>query len=233
MRKKKGPVALSVPEDTITQWQSIVDTMAELIGVPAGLIMRVVGEQIEVFMASHSKGNPYRLGDREQLINSGLYCETVIKTGEPLLVPDALADPAWKDNPDVKLNMISYLGLPIFLPDDTPFGTICILDNKTNVYSDAVHGLLAKFRDLIEMHLELLYMNAVLGEKNKSLADYLEELQGIRGLVTICASCKKIKDEEGSWVPVEKYLIHHPEADFSHGYCPDCYQKIIDQLNRS
>ena len=231
MRKKKGPVALDVPEETMAQWQGVVDIIADLVGVPAGLIMRVVGEHIEVLMASHSKGNPYRPGDREHLANSGLYCETVIRTREPLLVPDALTDPAWRDNPDVKLNMISYLGFPIFLPDDTPFGTICILDNKSNAYSDTVHELLAKFRDLIEMHLDLLYMNAVLGEKNKSLADYLDELQKLRGMITICASCKKIKDEEGFWVPVEKYLIHHPEADFSHGYCPDCYKKTIDQLN--
>lgn len=230
MKKKKEPVTLDVPEETMDQWQGVVDTIAELVGIPAGLIMRVVGEYIEVFVASHSKDNPYHPGDREHLANSGLYCETVIKTRTPLLVPDALADPAWKDSPDVKLNMISYLGFPIFLPDDTPFGTICILNNKATAYSGAVHELLARFRDLIEMHLELLHMNDVLGEKNKKLADYLEELQDLRGLITICASCKKIRDEEGSWAPVEKYLIHHPEADFSHSYCPDCYKKVMDYL---
>mgnify|MGYP001953189988 CR=1 FL=1 len=71
---------------------------------------------------------------RSILFDSGLYCETVIKSGKQLLVPDALADKDWENNPDVELNMISYLGFPILFPDGNPFGTICVLDNKKNAY---------------------------------------------------------------------------------------------------
>jgi len=232
MKKTIQPSEMVIPEDILNQWQNIVDVMAELAGIPAALIMRIVQEEIEVFLASHTEGNPYQPGDREHLVGSGLYCETVIKTKKPLLVPDALADSQWRNNPDVKLNMISYLGFPISLPDGTVFGTICILDNKANEYSDAVSHLMMKLRDLIESHLELLYMNAVLGEKNQRLTDYLEELQTLRGLIPICAQCKKIKDSKGYWRSVEEYLINHPNADFTHGYCPECARKFLEEAKK-
>lgn len=224
---------VEVPSDLLDQWQGIVDTMAKLAGIPAGLIMRIAEEDIEVFVASKSEGNPYHPGDHEHLADSGLYCETVIKTRNPLLVSDASSDTRWKDNPDVKLNMISYLGFPILFPDETPFGTICILDNKPNAYNDTISNLVDSFRQLIQHHLALLYLNATLGEKNASLLEYLGELQSLRGLVPICTQCKKIRDSEGNWHAVEKYLINHPEADFSHGYCPECAKTVMDELDES
>jgi GAF domain-containing protein len=233
MRKKIEPSMLQVPEDILAQWQSMVNVMVELAGIPAGLIMRIAKEDIEVFLASQGNGNPYHPGDREHLVGSGLYCETVIRTKQPLLIVDALADPKWRNNPDVKLNMISYLGFPILLPDNTPFGTICILDIRANVYSDTIQQLIEKFRNLIEAHLELLYMNTVLGEKNRHLSEYLDELQSLKGLIQICTSCKKIKDSKGYWNSVDKYLVDHPEANFTHGYCPECYKKAVDEIENS
>ena len=126
--------------------------------------------------------------------------------------------------------MISYLGFPILFPDDTPFGTLCILDAKPNAYSDTIYNLLDSFRQMIQQHLALLYMNTVLGEKNSSLMEYLDELQSLRGLIPICCQCKKIKDSEGYWNEVEKYLINHPEADFTHSYCPDCAKQWLDEV---
>src|SRR5262249_16658176 len=88
--------------------------------------------------------------------NTGLYCETVMKTRQPLLVPDALSDEAWKPNPDIKLGMISYLGVPITWPDGETFGTICVLDNKANEYSDLYLRLLLQWRDVVEADLRSL-----------------------------------------------------------------------------
>jgi GAF domain-containing protein len=63
---------------------------------------------------------------------SGLYCERVIKSSHELMVPNAFKYLEWRNNPDIKLSMISYLGFPILLPNNVPFGTLCILDNKEN-----------------------------------------------------------------------------------------------------
>ena len=223
-------VKVEVPKDILDNWQEIIDILAETIGIPAGLIMRLNDPDIEVFVSSRSEDNPYHPGDKENLWGSGLYCETVIKTQDKLLVPNALADINWKENPDVKLNMISYLGFPIFLPNGKPFGTICVLDNKENAYSDNFEKLILKFRNLIQSDLEIIYMNQVLGDKNKRLTDYLMELQALRGLVPICANCKSIRDDQGNWQPIEHYLIRHPEAEFSHGICPKCKKKLYPEF---
>lgn len=219
------PSKVEIPRDTFKKWQEIVDMMAELIGIPAALIMRVVESDIEVFVSSRSDGNPYHPGDHEHLFGSGLYCETVINTKDKLLIQNALVDDKWKNNPDIKLDMISYLGFPIMLPDGKPFGTICVLDNKENAYSQTYENLIRSFRDIIQSHLDLICMNAILGEKNKSLSDYLEEIKILRGIVPICSFCKKIRDAEGKWSEIESYVSKHSEAQFSHSVCPECGRK--------
>lgn len=227
---KSNKINVKLFSRIMKNWQEIADILAEIIGVPAALVMKISNPDIEVFVSSNSKGNPYHPGDKEKLNNSGLYCETVIKTKKKLLVPDALADTKWKHNPDVKQNMISYLGFPILLPDGKPFGTICILDNKSNKYSNVIEKLMLKFRSIIESHLELIYMNHILGDKNKDLKDYLKELRALRGIISICANCKKIKDNKGIWHPVEYYLLHQQKVECSHGICPECKKKLYPEL---
>ncbi len=54
------------------------------------------------------------------------------------------------------------------------------------------------------------------------LREALDKVQTLRGLIPICAYCKKIRDDEGYWHQVEAYVKAHSEAEFSHGLCPDC-----------
>ena len=160
-----------IPEPILGKWQEIVNLMAELLDVPAALIMRILGDEIHVFVSSSTLGNPYHPGDSEHFLGSGLYCETVVTRNHELLVPNALFDEAWKNNPDVKLNMISYLGYPIRWPDGTPFGTICVLDCKTNSYSERYKRLVTQFRDIVEIHLEIIYTEAKRREELEHLVD--------------------------------------------------------------
>lgn len=225
-------VKIEVPEDIQANWQEIANILAEIVRIPVALIMRFLDPAIEVFVSSNSESNPYHPGDKKMLVGSGLYCETVLKTQNKLLVPDALADSNWKNNPDAKLNMISYLGFPIRLPNKTPFGTICLLDNKANEYSATIENLMLKFRNLIESHLEMIYINQILGDKNRRLTDYLMELQAFRGLVSICSNCNSIRDDQNNWHPIEQYFIKHPIADFSHCICPECMKKLYPEYTR-
>jgi two-component sensor histidine kinase len=170
---------LYISENTKNKWQSILDIIAKVLNVPAGLIMRIVDSDITVFLSSKTENNPYKPGDKEHLKDSGLYCETVIKTNNTLLVPNALADEHWKNNPDVKLNMISYLGFPISLPDKTPFGTICVLDDKENKYSEINKKLILSFRDTIEKDIEMFYMNHSLNVKNNQLNHNISKVNAL------------------------------------------------------
>ena len=48
------------------------------------------------------------------------------------------------------------------------------------------------------------------------------KIKTLKGLIPICASGKKIRDDKGYWQQIEKYVHEHSEANFSHGICPDC-----------
>jgi len=231
MKEISDQVHLEIPDTIMEQWQTIVDLMAELIGIPAALIMRLVDSDIQVFASSNTEGNPYHPGDSEHFLGSGLYCETVINTKEKLLIPNALKDEKWENNPDIKLNMISYLGFPILQPDGRAFGTICVLDNKENAYSKTYEKLIAQFRDIIQAKLELIYMNHVLGGENRQLSDYIAEMKVLSGLLPICASCKKIRDDKGYWNQIEAYIHEHSEAQFSHSVCPECKKELYPDLD--
>jgi diguanylate cyclase (GGDEF)-like protein/PAS domain S-box-containing protein len=150
---------LEVPPGVLASWQTTVNILAELVNIPAALIMRVHPREIEVFLSSQSEGNVYEQGERAPL-DTGLYCETVMDSRRELLIPDALNDPVWDHNPDIELGMISYLGLPLTWPGGEMFGTICILDTKRNEYSNTYRSLLERFRDSIQLHLEIIYQSS-------------------------------------------------------------------------
>jgi hypothetical protein len=226
MVKKKAKELFEIDEETKEKWQSIIDLMARIIDVPAGLIMQLVGYDISVFISSNTDNNPYKPGEKEHFKDSGLYCETVINTNKSLLVPNALRIEQWKNNPDIKLNMISYLGFPILFPDKQPFGTICVLDNKENKYSGDYVELVKNFRDIIEKDLSLLYMNYSLGEKNRKLNEYIAEIKTLRGIIPICANCKKIRDDKGYWQQLEKYFENYSDIHFTHGLCEKCAKEL-------
>jgi CheY-like chemotaxis protein len=66
----------------------------------------------------------------------------------------------------------------------------------------------------------------------KELQNALKEIQTLSGLIPICASCKKIRDDKGFWNQVEIYIQDRSNAKFSHGICPDCADKFYPKLPR-
>lgn len=64
------------------------------------------------------------------------------------------------------------------------------------------------------------------------LQEALTNVKRLGGLLPICASCKKIRDDEGYWHQVEVYIHTHSDADFSHGICPDCVQALYPKASR-
>jgi C4-dicarboxylate-specific signal transduction histidine kinase len=144
-----------IPSLTIHKWQEIIDLLAEILRVPSALVMKVEPPNIKVFVSSESEGNPYERNELASL-NTGLYCETVMKTRQLLLVPDALVDQEWKTNPDIKLGMISYMGLPVTWPNGDIFGTICVLDSRRNEFNELYRKLLLQCREVLQADLKSL-----------------------------------------------------------------------------
>ncbi len=148
--------------------------------------MKVEQPYIKVFCSSETANNPYKVGNKELL--AGLYCETVIKTKKKLLISNALKNEVWNNNPDIKLGMISYLGFPLFWPDEEVFGTICVLDLKENSYTKKYEKLIRKFKELVETHLELLY-------HSQKLETFFEDYVYKEKLATLGILAEKIGHE--------------------------------------
>ncbi|WP_070966262.1 sensor domain-containing phosphodiesterase [Vibrio sonorensis] len=159
---------LSIPNEAQQGWQNIVNLLAEIVNVPAALVMRLHPKHIEVFSCNNNVAHPYSIGEREPL-DQGLYCETVVESQHQLLVPNAIKDPQWENNPDIKLGMIAYCGLPLSWPNGEAFGTICVLDTKENHYSKTYQDLLLSFKQSIESQLATLYKNEELKLLNAEL----------------------------------------------------------------
>jgi len=78
----------------------------------------------------------------------------------------------------------------------------------------------------VNTHLTLYSLVNRLEEKNIKLQKTLDEVNQLRGLLPICASCKKIRDDKGYWNILETYIEKYSAASFSHGMCPDCAKKL-------
>lgn len=170
----------NIDSDMIAKWQGIADLLAKIISVPAALIMKTENEYMEVLVSSKTLNNPYHCGDKQKW--HGLYCETVIKTQNELLVSDATADPHWNKTPDIKLGMIAYLGYPINFPDQTPFGTLCVLDNRENTFSPLHKQLLLQLRDAIEMDIAFLKKDVLRNQTERKLEHLNRVLLAIRNV---------------------------------------------------
>jgi PAS domain S-box-containing protein len=146
------------PEFVFTKWQKLIDLLSSTFDLPATLIMQADETTIEVFAKCSTDGNPYSVGESEKM--AGLYCETVVKSKDKLLVTNALSDKDWDKNPDIKLGMIAYLGFPIQLPSGDVFGTICVLDNKENPFSKTIENFLLQVKEIIELDIFAYYSYA-------------------------------------------------------------------------
>lgn len=73
----------------------------------------------------------------------------------------------------------------------------------------------------------ILYMLRVI----KELTGALDNIKIFKGLLPICASCKKIRNDDKVWVQMESYISQHSEAKFSHGVCEECAKKLYPSYN--
>jgi hypothetical protein len=84
--------------------------------------------------------------------------------------------------------------------------------------------------ELADVTRQLHQSNADLKDRNLALGNALANVKALRGLLPICAKCKKIRDDDGYWSEVEKYLHTHAEVKFTHGLCPQCTDHFLASL---
>jgi ABC-type uncharacterized transport system substrate-binding protein len=103
-------------------------------------------------------------------------------------------------------------------------------------------GLCWRLMRMRRRQRELARMNTVLDRRVQErtaalemekfrLEETLSKVTTLEGLLPICASCKKIRDDSGYWNQIESYISNHSDAVFSHGVCPDCIKTLYPDLD--
>jgi C4-dicarboxylate-specific signal transduction histidine kinase len=233
-----------VVQSTVQQWQETVDLLTEEMQVPVALIMHLENDRLSVQVKNESQDNPYEIGSTEKCSDSGLYCETVIRTKERLFVPNALEDEMWKTNPDVKLNMINYLGYPLTWPNGDVYGTICVRDTQEHHYSDIQNRIMLHLKKSIDASLEVLEQSAQLlisaciaarNEERLRLAEQIAQMDRRRSLGEIAASLgHEIKQPLAvilTYAQVAKRGIKTGQLD--NIQLVDLFEKIINNSQRA
>jgi hypothetical protein len=65
-------------------------------------------------------------------------------------------------------------------------------------------------------------------KKTANLEKAIAEIKILESFLSICCVCKKIRNEDGNWQPIESYISKHSDTVFSHGYCPECARKALE-----
>ncbi|HAS82139.1 MAG TPA: response regulator [Verrucomicrobia bacterium] len=88
----------------------------------------------------------------------------------------------------------------------------------------------AELKAHIEVGRRMIAAETALAAKNAELQEALDHIRTLRGIIPICAVCKKIRDDKGYWNQVEEYVSKHTEAEFSHGICPGCAHSFYPDI---
>lgn len=113
---------------------------------------------------------------------------------------------------------------------------VCYLNETNNEHW--LDCFLNRFKSKDEWNVLLTVNDISLLKKNerekeeliRELRKALADVNTLSGLLPICSSCKKIRDDSGYWTQIESYIRDHSEADFTHSICPDCARKLYPDI---
>ncbi len=118
--------------------------------------------------------------------------------------------------------------------------TYIIMLTSKGSKNDIVEGLKAGANDYItkpfdhdELHAriqvgkKMVQLQKSLEKRVRELQEAIEHIKLLQGILPICSYCKKIRNDENYWQQLESYFSTHSDLQFSHGICPDCYEKYV------
>lgn len=131
-----------------------------------------------------------------------------------------------KQTPMGSFGPLSYFG-EMALIDDSVRSASIVAREKTQVLSISHLDLHNEIRQYPDMGIELLRM---LSHRIRLMEETLINTLG--SFLPVCANCRKIKEDDGSWLSIEKYISDHSNLEFSHGICPSCASILYPELDR-
>jgi GAF domain-containing protein len=139
------------------------------------------------------------------------FCAHAILEASVFTVPDATQDARFAANPLVTEDprVRFYAGTPLVVEEGLPLGMLCVMDRKPRALTAAQEDALRRLGRVVTRLLEL----------RRRAAD----LRDLEALVAMCASCRRVRDDDGRWEPLEAYVLAREPV--SHGLCPDCMKR--------
>ncbi len=134
------------------------------------------------------------------------------------------------------LSTISFAVVNALLPD--PYSPEAITSGLmglffVTLFFNAYTGkTISFFRRMVESNLKLRETATRLEEKNRKLEAALQEVAALREIIPICASCRKVRNDEGLYEAAEEYFSRHLNADLSHTVCPECLKEQYPELSQ-
>ncbi len=148
----------------LDKWQRTISVMARVFKAPAGFLVQHTSLGYQVVLSCKQKSNPYPEGSFIPK-DTNIFCRKIVETRSALYVKNASHDDQWSTNPEVRDDgFLSYFGLPVFWPDGTAFGTICVMDYAETDYLDEYLELMVQLRDLVEGDLRLVEQFVVMSD---------------------------------------------------------------------
>ncbi len=130
----------------------------------------------------------------------------------------------------------SFLTVPLFYRK-VVIGALHFRTNQSKAYKDRHRKLAERIGDQIsgmianaQLFIELKKAEEAREKLIRELQEALANIKILRGMLPICSSCKKIRDDKGYWNQIESYIRDHTEAEFTHGICPECMKKLYPDL---
>jgi DNA-binding response OmpR family regulator len=84
-----------------------------------------------------------------------------------------------------------------------------------------------ELRARVQVGERILRLQSELARRVKELQEALDQIETLEGILPICMYCKKIRNDQNYWQQVETYITQHSQAEFTHGLCPECFEKHI------
>lgn len=162
--------------------------------------------------------------DVNETLRDASFCNAIL-THETFIVSDALLDDRFVNNPLVTAEpkIRFYAGAPLVTSEGHILGSLCVIDRKPRVLSNMQKNALEALARQVMIQLEFRRVSA-------RLAEALDQIKLMEGLIPICSYCKGIRDDQGYWSSVEKFIKQHSQAEFTHGICDKCLQKNFPEV---
>jgi GAF domain-containing protein len=223
------------PEDG---FDGLTRLAASICGTPIALIS-LVDEDRQWFKS--------RIGmEACQTARRDAFCAHTIISPEVFVVLDASQDPRFAANPLVvgELQIRFYAGAPLTAPNGHHLGALCVMDRvprrlnaeqieSLRILSRQVMAQVILAKNLQDLRTALQARDDLERDLRKVIQDFQEAkvtIQTLKGLIPVCAWCKKVRDDKGFWEQVEAYIASSTGTDTTGAICPECLQKHFGHL---